>query len=126
MGMAKIDVMSSEKRFHQRRNIASEQIPGEFFIVMDNRQIPFQKVNDVSISGLGIRLSEKIAKGTQLQIGYQSPDFSLRIDAEVAWQERLAKDDFRIGIQFSTRNVNDNVMLFMTLREYIDDFGESF
>jgi hypothetical protein len=31
-----------------------------------------------------------------------------------------------MGVQFSNENMDDNVMLFMTLREYIDDFGEAF
>ena len=126
MGLAKIDVMSSEKRYHQRKNVAHEQIPGEFYIIVDEQKTFFDQVNDVSISGMGIFLNQKLGQGVNLKVGYDSPDFSVCIDAEVAWEERLAKDEFRIGIQFSNQNVNDNVMLFMTMREYLDDFGESF
>ena len=75
---------------------------------------------------MGILLDHHIPENSNVQVSYQSDDFSVSIGAEVIWNEKISDNVHRMGIQFSNENMDDNVMLFMTLREYIDDFGESF
>ena len=118
--------MNSEKRNHERKNLDYDQIPGKFQIEFAGKLIEFNQVNDVSISGMGLLVDCSISVGQNIQIGYQSEDFSTAIDAEVVWEEKLSDDVFRLGIEFSNKNMDDNIMLFMTMREYIDDFGEPF
>ena len=118
--------MNSEKRDHERKNLASDEIQGKFSIILKNEEIEFSDVNDVSISGMGIRLDHFVEKGTPIQVSYVSEDFSVLINADIVWTEKLEDNFFRIGVQFSNENVDNNVMLFMTMREYIDDFGEAF
>jgi len=118
--------MNSDKRNHERKNLASDQIPGLFSISVKGDKIEFRKVNDVSISGMGIYLENAIDVDKDIQVSYESDDFSVTINAEVAWKVNAEDGGIRIGVQFSNESMDDNVMLFMTMREYIDDFGESF
>ena len=112
-----------DKRRHERANLAYEQIPGKFHIGIGSERIEFNQVNDVSISGMGILLDSYLATSSSITIGYEAEEFCVQIQAEVVWQEKLSDEVYRMGIHFSNLNVENNVMLFMTLREYIDDFG---
>ncbi|MDX1812480.1 MAG: PilZ domain-containing protein [Gammaproteobacteria bacterium] len=121
----KVDIQT-EKRLHERKNLAYENIPGEFCLEINGQKEVFSQVNDVSISGMGIFLERHIAEKTDLIVSYTSDDFQIAIPGTVIWSEKLDDKGCRIGVQLSSDNMDDNVMLFMTLREYIDDFGESF
>jgi len=112
-----------EKRRHERKNLVYEQIPGKFHIGLGDERIEFNQVNDVSISGMGILLEQYLAKNSEITVEYEADDFYVKIQAEVVWQEKLSDEVYRMGIHFSNNSVDDNVMLFMALREYIDDFG---
>ena len=118
--------METEKRSHQRKNLAYEQIPGNFLIEVGETKHVFTQVNDVSVSGMGMLLDREIAPDTEVRISYHSPEFSVGIGATVIWSEKLGEDVYRLGVKFAIDKMDDNVMLFMTLREYIDDFGEAF
>jgi len=126
MHLARNVLMNTEKRDQERKNLSSGQIPGKFSILLKNEEIEFDHVNDVSISGMGICLDHYLGNESYLKVSYLSEDFSVVINAEVIWQEKLDDNSFRIGVQFSNENVDNNVMLFMAMREYIDDFGVAF
>ena len=126
MNPAKKTEIVAENRAHDRRNLSFDQIPGEFTIEHAGKKHAFSQVNDVSISGMGILLDACLSVGTQVTVSYEAEDFSVSIGAEIIWSEKLSEALSRIGIQFSNANLDENVMLFMTLREYIDDFGEAF
>lgn len=113
----------AEKRRHERKNLAYEQIPGTFQIRFGDKKIEFNQVNDVSISGMGILIDNHLPTKSQVSISYEADDLRISVQAEVVWQEKLSDDVYRMGLQFSNKDVDDNVMLFMTLREYIDEFG---
>ena len=104
----------------------SDKIPGSFHIEYGGEKHAFHLVNDVSISGMGIYLDNKIPDQTEVIVSYVSEDFQVAISGSIIWSEQLTDNSFRMGVQFSSDNMDDNVMLFMTLREYIDDFGEAF
>jgi len=125
MSIAKNNDLPHEKREHERKNLAYDQVPGKFHVLHKDERIEFNQVNDVSISGMGMLLDADIQAGNMIAVGYEADDFSVVIQAEVVWQEKLSEDVFRVGIKFSTENMNDNVMMFMALREYIDDFDEA-
>ena len=126
MDLARNDLMNKEKRNHERKNLASDQIQGTFSIILKDEKIVFDQVNDVSISGMGICVDHFLDKDQSIQVCYESDDFNVSINAEIAWEEKLDDNSFRIGVQFSNENMDGNVMLFMTMRAYIDDFGELF
>ncbi|MDH5257812.1 MAG: PilZ domain-containing protein [Gammaproteobacteria bacterium] len=118
--------MNSEKRNHERKNLDYDQIPGKFQVDLSGELFEFNQVNDVSISGMGLLFPRSVSAGQTIQISYQSEEFNTALEAEVIWEEKLSDGVFRLGVEFSTKNMDDNIMLFMTLREYIDDFGEAF
>ncbi len=115
--------MADERRKHERANLKRDDIPGSFFIDADGESFQFTNVNDVSISGMGIDTPFPLEKGAAIGLRYIADDFQLRLNGTVAWCETGAEEgSHRIGVQFDPANMNDNVMFFMTLREYVDDF----
>lgn len=118
-------IMTEEQRVHDRENLERSKIPGSFSIEADGGSHAFTQVNDVSISGMGIHIDCPFENGKEVIIKYISSEFSLAIRALVAW---CVKDDagYKVGVQYSTEDLDANVMMFMTLREHIDDFGEAF
>jgi len=117
------EAMSSEKRIHERKNLDHEQVPGIFQVGVSGEVTEFNEVNDVSISGMGIMFPKSVSVGQSIKVSYHANDFRTDIEAEVVWKEKIAEDKFRLGIEFSNKNMDGNIMLFMALREYIDDFA---
>ncbi len=115
--------IAMENRAHQRENLAYEQVPGNFLIEVGAQKHVFSQVNDVSISGLGILIDKHIPEGSAVWVSYHSVDFSISIAANVVWSNQLADGVYRMGVQFDSGKMDDNVLLFMTLRKYIDEFG---
>ncbi len=113
-----------ERRQLDRENLRQD-IPGLFEIAVNGSTEIFNQVNDVSISGMGIKLQHPLELGQTVVISYSASDFSLKLKASISWCTKK-DEDFFVGVEFSTDNVDTNVLLFMTLREYIDDFGETF
>lgn len=123
MCSARNAIMDSEKRNHERKNLNYGQIPGTFQVDLSDESIEFNQVNDVSISGMGMLFPRSVPAGDTIRVSYVSPEFSTSIEAEVVWEEKLSDGVFRLGLEFSNKKMDDNIMLFMTLREYIDEFG---
>jgi len=116
--------MNMERRQLDRENLRQD-IPGLFEIEVNGNTEIFSQVNDVSISGMGIKLQHPLVEGQVVVIRYSASDFSLKLQAVISWCTKK-DDDFYVGVEFMTEDVDTNVLFFMTLREYIDDFGETF
>lgn len=118
--------MALERREHERKQL-SRNIPGAFYVDFAGRSHPFTHVSDVSISGMGVVLPAEIPSGAEVALRYESRDFNMKLHGTVAWVGRSSDGfDGGMGINFSTDDMDRNVLFFMTLREYIDDFGERF
>jgi len=118
--------MALERRIHERKAL-SRNIPGAFYVDFGGHSHPFTHVSDVSISGMGVVLPADIPSGAEVGLRYESRDFNMNLRGTVAWVNRRAgAADGGMGINFATDDMDSNVMFFMTLREYIDDFGERF
>jgi len=117
--------MTLERRGHDRESLAKADIPGQFLIECEGNSQGFSLVSDVSISGMGLTVSQAIDVGKEVQIKYVSDEFNVCINAVVVWC-LIDEKETRIGVSFSAEDLDANVMLFMTLREFIDDFGEAF
>ncbi len=116
--------MSVERREHERKNLRTEDVPGQFTIDTDNEVLVFSEVNDVSVSGMGVRLSQALEEGQAVVTKYLSTDFQIALPATVAWCHERDDGDYDVGVSFSSDNMNENVLFFMTLREYLDDYDE--
>ena len=117
---------SDERRDHDREALVKAELPGSFSIEVEGETHGFNQVSDVSISGMGLVTDTKLSAGQELTIKYTSNEFAITIHAVVAWCTAASQDQYAVGLQYSTKDLDANVMLFMTLREYIDDFGEAF
>ena len=118
--------MGEERRGHDRESLVRADFSGAFSIEINGQPHVFTQVNDVSISGMGIILSQSVPAGTPIVLKFVSEEFDLAINARAAWSTPDEQGGYRVGVQFSTEDLDANVMFFMTLREYIDDFGEAF
>jgi hypothetical protein len=117
--------MSEEQRAHDRENLERTDIPGTFSVEADGKSHAFTRVNDVSISGMGIYIDCSFENGKDVVVKYSSTEFGIAIRAKIAWCVK-EEDGFKVGVQYSSEDLDANVMMFMTLREHIDDFGEAF
>ena len=118
--------MSEEQRLHDRESLDRNKIPGIFSVEAGGGSHTFTRVNDVSISGMGIHIDCPFENGKEVIIKYVSTEFNIAIRALVAWCVEDDDDGYKVGVQYSTEDLDANVMMFMTMREHIDDFGEAF
>ena len=85
-------------------------------------------VHDVSISGMGIRFVTPINPGSQLKIAYVSRDFEITLPATVRWcrdktpNASSAGESYQLGVEFDNGNINDNMLMFMAIRKFLDPF----
>lgn len=115
----------ADRRNHERRSIQYTEVPGSFFLDVNGTTHTFTMVHDVSISGLGITFPLKMPVGTALVLRYVASDLEIHLNGTIVWCEE-GEPNQRYGIKFDSSDMNANVLFFMTLREYIDDFGEAF
>jgi len=67
------------------------------------------------MSGMGIRVDYDINDDETIQICCELGDYHVTINAEIAWQKKPEDNGFRIGVQFSNENMNNNVSLYTAL-----------
>jgi len=120
MTFAESNQATLENRQHERLNLVYDQIPGQFYIRHQNERIELNYVNDVSLSGMGVLVSKELQSGDKIIIGYEADGFSLELKAEVIWHDQCPDKSYRIGVRFSTTNLNINELMLTALKEYID------
>ena len=115
--------MKEDRRGAPRGRLRREDVPGRFYLVVDGERFELDDAHDVSVSGMGITLARPLAAGTPVRLGYEDDSFQLELAADVAWCDPQGQGA-RLGLRFSPdpMQANDNVLFFMTLREYLDDF----
>ncbi len=121
-------VMREDRRASPRQRLRRDEVPGEFYLLLlGGERLILEDAYDVSVSGMGIGLSQCIPVGAVVRVGYRDGDFAIELDAKVAWcEDKKGDGPHRMGLRFSPdpRQANDNALFFMTLREYLDDFGD--
>jgi hypothetical protein len=120
--------VSQERRRHQRLSVRLHEMDGFFRLHFNGEWHPLKDVHDVSISGMGIRFAVPINPGTQLKIGYMSRDLEINLPATVRWCRDKSQHDastgegYQLGVEFETGNINDNMLMFMAIRKFLDPF----
>lgn len=117
--------MFEDQRKHERKNVRSDEITGSFFIELQDESIAFSRVNDVSISGTGLVLERALEPGREIRLKFTSGDWQITIKGEVVWCDEIAEEPgaFRMGIEFDQKDMENNSLFFLALREYIDHFA---
>lgn len=119
------------ERRHPPRNTVAKDIEGEFHITVEGKSYPIHKVKDVSISGIGVVLPRRVHKDTNVRLIFKADDLGLELEGRIVWcadnsapssPDTPPLDVCQVGIEFSAANGDDNCLLFMALRKYLDDF----
>jgi len=122
--------MAKERRKSPRKstNLDDEQV--SFRLEAGAKSFEFVHVNDVSISGAGIRLPVGLPSGLPIKLHFDAEDVNCSVTGRVLWCQRLAThglrqeaDNYNLGVQFDSGNMQSNTLFFMALRRYIDPFG---
>lgn len=121
--------MSQDRRRHERRIIRIPNNEAFFRLHVHDKWHPINNVHDASISGIGIWFAEAVSGGTPVKILFVSRDFEIVLSARVCWCQSgdqdgalTGGDTHRLGIEFDPKRLEDNVLMFMALRKYLDEF----
>lgn len=124
--------MPHESREHERKALLELEGDSSFFIESDDALYPFNRINNVSVSGAGIVLPAPLPPATPVVLGLNQDDWRIRVQGTVVWCDSLPgevadNDDgrYRLGVRFNHRDIKNSSMLFLALREFIDPFGEA-
>lgn len=116
---------TQNERRHPPRNTIAKDIEGEFYIAVEDESYPVHKVKDVSISGIGVVLPRRVYKDTDVRLIFKADDLRLELEGRIVWcaeESAPSSDSCQAGIEFSPANRDNNCLLFMALRKYLDDF----
>ena len=117
----KIAPNSSESRQDTRVNVNLQGQTNSFFVEFAGQTVPITNIRDVSISGVGLELEQIIAEGETIELGFDSDDLNLKVKGTVAWCDAQNKP-VAIGIEFTSETPQDNMLFFMAMRKFLDDF----
>ncbi len=123
--------MLRESRENERKPLVTPDEEAIFFIESNGTRYPFNKVNDVSVSGAGIQLPVALTPASTIVLGFDQDDYQVRVQGTVVWCQSLEEQAFndsqqhryRMGVRFNPLDMKNSSMLFMALREFIDPFG---
>jgi hypothetical protein len=117
----KIAPNNSESRQDTRVNVNLQGQTNSFFVEFAGQTVPITNIRDVSISGVGLELEQIIAQGETIELGFNSDDLNLKVKGTVAWCDAHHKP-VAIGIEFTSESPQDNMLFFMAMRKFLDDF----
>ena len=123
--------MSRERRRHERHLIRLNEKKAFFRLHAGGKWHGIHDVYDVSVSGIGLRFSEALDVGTPIKISFTSYDLEIVLGAKVCWCRPGTEiisiagttETYRLGIEFDLERVDDNMLMFMALRKYLDAFA---
>lgn len=117
--------MLAESRESIRQNIQLEEVNGTFCLQAQDKSYDSTLVCDVSVSGVGLKLSEPLEVGTPVDIVFSAGDWKIAVEGRVIWcnvgeQSAKSAGAYRMGIKFDPRNANNNVIFFMASRSMVN------
>jgi hypothetical protein len=121
--------MLAESRETIRQNIHLEEVNGTFRLQAKDKSYDSTQIRDVSVSGVGIQLSEPLEVGASVDMTFSAGDWKIAVEGRVVWcsvavakgeQGARATEAYRMGIKFNPRNANNNVIFFMASRSMVN------
>src|SRR3569833_1723678 len=114
----------------ERQVVRINEKEAMFRLKHNGRWLRIHDVNDVSISGIGLRFAEAIDAGTPIKICFMSRDLEVVLGAKVCWCHACTQDvsiagttgGYRVGVEFDPQRLDDSMLMFMALRKYLDPF----
>lgn len=119
----------TEARAHERRPMTTRAVEGQFLLKANQRQYRFDRINDLSASGMGLHLPTPLAVDTHVTLTYNAEDWHVTIPGRVVWADKRGENlphsadprRYRHGIYFDQADSDDLHMFFLTVRRFIDD-----
>ncbi len=121
--------MLAESRETIRQNIHLEEVNGTFRLQAKDKTYDSTLIRDVSVSGVGIQLTEPLEVGTTVEMVFSAGDWKIAVEGRVVWcSVAVARSDvgarpteaYSMGIKFDPRNTNNNVIFFMASRSLVN------
>jgi len=121
----------SDRRQYKRATVNLAQHQGKFELEVDGSTLPILGSNNISISGMDIKTSEAIKPSANIRLHFKTSDLHLAVNGHVAWcaspeyQRQIQAsntDAYAMGIEFDPETLDDNSLLFLALRQYVDNF----
>ena len=117
-----------ERRQSRRAKVDLAQTGGEFNLELNGKNIPILGSNHISISGMDIQTPTAVQPNSNIKLHFRTRDLHLAVKGQVAWC--AARDDahqdgrhlYAMGIEFDPTTIDDNSLLFLALREFVDAF----
>ncbi len=115
-----------DRRRHERKAFVEQEGSIEFLVQVGNEFCAIQSVYDVSISGIRMVIERKLAVGATLVLSAKEPGFCITVKGVVRWSAEEAEDQgYSCGVEFYNEEMNNNVLFFMSLRKYLDQFDDA-
>ena len=119
-----------ERRQNRRAKTALDQALGDFNLEVNGKTVPIIGSNNISISGMDIRATEALQPDANVKLHFQTRDLHLAVNGQVAWCAENVGEAmcepinhlYAMGIEFDPASLDDNSLLFLALRQYIDAF----
>lgn len=121
--------MFSNNRIHARLSVPRYYTGGSFHLIDGERKYHYIRANDICIEGVGLDVPSAIARGAQVKVCYKSEGWRSDLDGTVMWCARSDRvggvsrrpyPNFRVGIRLNPDNSRDNALLYLTLKDGLD------
>jgi hypothetical protein len=120
--------MFNDNRMHARLSVPKYYTGGSFHLVDGERKYHYIRANDVCEAGVGLDVPSAIERGTQVKVCFTSQEWRADLEGTVKWCERSDRmgvskqsyQNYRVGIQLNPDNSEDNSLLYLTLKDAID------
>lgn len=111
-----------ERRRHERQLFSERQDELHFSICVQSEEYPVITAQDVSISGIRICIPGYFAVGEEMRLRVAMEDFEVTLLGAIRWRRELDDGVCEYGVEFANDDMDDNILFFMSLRKYLQDF----
>ncbi|MEJ2553390.1 MAG: hypothetical protein P8079_05075 [Gammaproteobacteria bacterium] len=123
--------MFNDNRAHVRLSVPKYYTGGSFHLIDGERKYHYIRANDVCVAGVGLDVPSAIERGSQVKICFTSRNWRADLEGIVMWCERSDRigvskqsyQNYRVGIQLDPENAEENSLLYLTLRDGLDQAG---
>ena len=121
--------MLNDNRMHARLSVPKYYTGGSFHLIDGERKYHYIRANDVCIEGIGLDVPSAIERGSQVKVCFKSEGWRADLDGTVMWCERSdrvggvslqAYPNFRVGVRLNPDNSQDNALLYLTLKDGLE------
>jgi len=112
----------ANRRQEERKEFHMSECEGTFTLAVDDELFEIENVFDISLSGMGIETQAYLGPGKCVTITYEEDDREVSVTGTVSWCEDDPEShgDYRVGILFGYSYRDNNSLLYMAVRKYLD------